>query len=149
MKDIFGFEQTIKSEGGVASSEFAAIAIGDMRSSTQGLIQSVSINYGMSVETVVQIGDPTINWVPGRPIGSINVGKLVGSGGFFEGVRNANCGKITPLSVNLNGGNCGFSGRGTINFSGGIVESLSVSITSAQMTISETVSIRAANMTAS
>jgi hypothetical protein len=103
----------------------------------------------MSVETVVQIGDPTIHWVPGRPVGQINIGKLVGDGGFFQGVRSANCGKITPLSIALNGGSCGYSARGNINFAGGIVESLSLNLSSAAMTLSEQIGIRCSSLSAS
>lgn len=149
MKDIFGFESTVKQEGGIASAEFAAINIGGIKSSTQGLVQSVAINYGMSVETVAEIGNPTIYWVPGRPVGQISVGKLVGSGGFFQGVRDAKCGKITPIALTLDGGNCGYSARGTINFAGGIVESLAVNLSSTAMTLSEQIGIRCSSMTAS
>lgn len=149
MKDIFGFESTVQSEGGIASSEFAGITIGNLRSSQQGLIQSFTANYGMAVETVVQMGSPTIHWVPGRPVGSVTVGKLVGANGFFDGVRDANCGKITPLSITVNGGHCGYNGRGVISFSNGIVESLSLSASAANMTMSEQIQIRCAAMRAS
>lgn len=145
MQDIFNYNRTSKSAGQVASSEFAVISMGGK----QSLVQSVTVQYGQQVTPLTQIGDVNIYFMAGRAQGSVTCAKLVGAGGFLAGWRGSDCGKITPMSVNLAGGRCGFSGSGSLTFDGGILESVTITLSSEQLQISESAQIRIASMSAS
>ena len=144
--DIFGYSDTTRKLGQVASSEFASVRIGD--GEKNALIQDVQINYEHRIDEVVQVGSSEIYWLPGRPSGTINVSKLVGAGGFFKGWK-GECGAIDILEVGLQNGRCQFKGGGGVKFAGGLVQSLSTRLSSQQQTITESAVIRASGMTAS
>lgn len=144
MQDIFNYNRTSRSAGQVASSEFAVVSMGGR----QSLVQQVSVQYGQQITPISQIGDVNIYLLPGRAQGTVNCTKLVGSGGFLAGWRNRECGKITPMSVNMAGSRCGFTGRGSLSFDGGIIENVQITLSSEQLQISESVTIRIASMSA-
>lgn len=145
MRDFLGYERNARSDGQVASSEFAIVSIGGR----QSLVQNIGIQYGQTIETVTQVGDPNLYWMPGRAQGSVNCTKLVGANGFLSGWRGTECGKITPMSVSVAGGKCGFSGNGNLTFDGGIIESVNINLSSSTLQISESVNIRVASLSAS
>lgn len=145
MQDIFNYNRSSKSAGQVASSEFAVISMGGK----QSLVQSVTVNYGQMVTPITQVGDVNIYFMAGRAQGSVNCAKLVGAGGFLSGWRGAECGKITPMSVNLSGSRCGFVGKGSLTFDGGILESVTITLSAEQLQISESATIKIASMSAS
>ena len=142
MADLFGYNRSGAALGQVASSEFAAVNIGGKLA----LVQSAEVSYSQQVDEVKAVGDSNVYWLPGRPTGSINVSKLVGTGGFFSGWGQGQCGQINALSVNLVGGNCGFSGGGSLSFTGAVVETFSLSMNSQNQTISETANIKVATI---
>lgn len=145
MIDVFGYERNARSSGQVASSEFAVISVGGK----QSLVQSVNVSYQQQLEQVGQIGDSNVYWLPGRPMGNLSCSKLVGAGGFLSGWRGSQCGKITPLSITVDGGKCGFTGRGNLQFDGGIIQSFNIALSAQQLQISETVNIQIASLSAS
>lgn len=145
MQDIFNYNRTSKSSGQVASSEFAVISMGGK----QSLVQSVAVSYGQMIQPVTQIGDVNIYLMAGRAQGSVNCTKLVAGGGFLSGWAGKECGKITPMSVNMAGGRCGFSGKGSLSFDGGILESVNITLSAEQLQISESATIKIASMSAS
>jgi len=144
MIDIFGHNRTARSAGEIASSEFAAISVGGQNA----LVQNFQANYTQQVDQIFEVGDTNIHFVPGRASGTINVTKLVGSGGFFSIWRGNTCGRITPVSVRVDGGKCGFTGSARLNFDGGIIQSFSLSMNAQQLQIAESASILVASMSA-
>lgn len=145
MQDIFNYNRTSKSAGQVASSEFAVISMGGK----QSLVQQVQVQYGQQITPITQIGDVNIYLMAGRAQGTVNCTKLVGSGGFLAGWRNRDCGRITPMSVSMAGSRCGFSGRGSLSFDGGILASVNITLSAEQLQISESATIQIASMSAS
>lgn len=146
MADIFGYSDNVGSAADVASADFASIQIG---SGKDALVQNCQVTYGQTIEEVTQVGSTSIFWMPGRAKGSISVASLVGSGGFFEGFRDRECGRIDSGEVTVDGGKCGFTGSGSLVFEGGIVESLSATLTSQTQTIAQNVTMRIAELKAS
>ena len=144
MQDIFNYNRTSKSSGQVASSEFAVISMGGK----QSLVQSVTVSYGQQIQPITQIGDVNIYLMAGRAQGSVNATKLVGGGGFLSGWAGRECGKITPMSVNMSGGRCGFTGKGSLSFDGGVLESVNITLSAEQLQISESATIKIASMSA-
>lgn len=145
MQDIFNYNRTSKAAGQVASSEFAVISMGGK----QSLVQSVNVQYGQQVNPITQVGDVNIYYMAGRAQGTVSCSKLVGGGGFLSGWRSTDCGKITPMSVSLSGSRCGFSGKGSLTFDGGILQSVNITMSSEQLQISESAQIMIASMSAS
>ena len=142
MADIFGYDKPAKSSGQVASADFALVSVG----SKNALVQSVEASYTQKIEEVTQVGDTQIYWLPGKPSGAVSISKLVGSGGFLSGWSLSDCGKISSANVKVNGGRCGFTGSGTLSFSGGVVETVSIRLGSQQQTIAETINMRVASL---
>lgn len=153
MADVFSYQNNIKTDGQVASADYARIAIsaGGQRNS---LVQSVEVNYQQQIEEVTQVGDTQIYWLPGRPQGRIGIQSLVGSAGFFKDWK-APCGKIDMATISIEGqtqggkngaAQCGFQGKGSLFFSGAIVERLSANLNTGRQTISHGADIRVASM---
>lgn len=145
MADFFGHNRTIKSSNQLASSEYARISVG----SRVDLAQSVTANYSQQIRPIFEIGAPSIFFVAGHAQGSVNVGRLVGSGGFFSNFNARNCGRVQPVSISGGGGGvCTGGGGGTISFDGGMIETVSLTITAGQIEMTEGVNIRVASMNA-
>lgn len=143
MQDIFGYNRTARSEGQIASSEFAVITVGRV----QTLVQSVQVNYGQEIRTLFVVGDPNAYWVPGQAMGNVDVSALVGPSGFFGAWKGTKCGSIKPISITAGRGTCGFStGDSTIRFDGGMIERVSLNIQQGQLEMVQTVSIKVATL---
>lgn len=142
MADLFGYEKPALSSGQVASADFALVSLG----SKNALVQSCDASYTQKIEEITQVGDTQIYWLPGRPSGQLSISKLVGSGGFFAGWSLGNCGKIDSAKIHVQGGRCGFTGGGTISFSGGVVETVQMRLGTQQQTIAETLQVKVASM---
>lgn len=147
MKDVFSYDNNIKTSGQIASADFARVSVkaGGGRNS---LVQSVDVQYRQQIEEVTQVGSTQIYWLPGRPQGSISIGSLVGSEGFFTDWK-APCGRIDTASISVEGGRCDFGGSGSLFFSGAIVESLTANITTGRQTITQGAQVRTAGMRSS
>lgn len=142
MADLFGYSRTGNAIGQVASAEYASVNVGGKLA----LVQDVNVTYQQQIDEVKAVGDSNVYWIPGRPSGSINVTKLVGTGGFFSGWTAGQCGEISSLSVNLTGGQCGFSGSGNLSFSGAVAESFSLTMNAQNHTVSESAQIKVATI---
>jgi hypothetical protein len=143
-RDVFNYENNIKTEGQVASADFARIAI-SRNNTPNALVQSVEVQYRQAIEEVTQVGDTQIYWLPGRPQGTIGIQSLVGADGFFNDWK-GECGKIDTASIKLRDGQCQFKGSGTITFKGGVVESLTANLSTGRQTIAQGANIRVAHM---
>ena len=143
--DFFGHNRIIKSANQLASSEYARISVGGR----VDLAQNVTANYGQQIRPLFEIGAPSVLFVTGHAQGTVSVGRLVGNGGFFSNINATNCGRITPVSINSgSGGPCVGSGGGSVNFDGGIIESVSLQISAGQIEMTEGIVIRVASMNA-
>jgi hypothetical protein len=105
MADFFGHNRTIRSSNQLASSEYARITVG----SRVDLAQSVAANYAQQIRPIFEIGAPSIFFVSGHAQGTVNVGRLVGAGGFFSNFNAQNCGRIQPVSISGGGGGAMYS----------------------------------------
>lgn len=147
MKDILGYERTIKSAN-LASSEFAAITVGS-NSTKEALVQSITFNYSQQIGEIVQVGDVNIYLIPGRPSGSCSISKLVGDGGFFAGFKDGECGVISGVNVSVESGQCGYVGGGSLSFTNGLIQSLSTTIAAGTLQIGSDISIRLVSLLSS
>lgn len=146
MTDFFGYNKEVKSGDQLASSEFALLTVGTQ----QSLVQSVQASYGQQIRPLFEVGSPSIYWVGGHSEGQISVSRLVGVNGFLRGLRNvgANCGRVTPVTIQLSGGGaCFANASGGLTFDGAILENVSFNLNSGQIEIVEGFTVRVANMT--
>lgn len=143
--DIFSYQNNVSQGASIASSEFAQISM--TNKAENALIQNFRANYGQQIEEVLQVGSPTIHWLPGRPSGSIDMGELVGSNGFFQSWQ-GQCGVIKTATVNMQqSGTCSVKkSSGSLRFEGGIIESLGLDLSVGRQTISQTARARVASM---
>jgi hypothetical protein len=140
-QDFFGYNRTVGSSNQLSSSEFAALTVG----SRVMLCQNVTATYQQDVRPMYEVGNPSIFFVPGHASGTLQFGRLAGEGGFFKGIRDTNCGKVTPVAINSQGSAC-FTGSGALNFDGAIVQSVSLTMNSGDVTINESVNLQIASM---
>ena len=142
MKDFFGNKRPVLTTGQIASSEFAVIKVGN--NSREALVQSLNVSYNRQVETITEVGSTAIHWVPGRSSGTFTISKLVGNE-FFENWE-TECGIIESLSVNVTGGNCGFTGGGAVSFTGGVLVNVGFSLSAQSLQITQNATVNFASM---
>ena len=147
MRDVFSYDNNIKTQGQVASSDYARVSV-KQGGGRNALVQSVDVSYRQQIEEITQVGSTQIYWLPGRPSGNISISSLVGSEGFFADWK-APCGKLDTASINVEGGNCDFTGQGSLFFKGAVVESLTANLSTGRQTITQGAQVRVANMRAS
>lgn len=140
--DFFGYNREIGSTNQLSSSEFAALTVGNK----VNLCQNVSATYQQEVRPIYEVGNPSIFFVSGHASGNVTFGRLAGEGSFFSNIRNNTCGQIAPVSINSEGSAC-FAGSGALNFSGAVINNVSLTINAAQVEINEQVSMVVASMT--
>ena len=139
--DFFGYNREIGATNQISSSEYAALTVG----SKVNLCQSVNTAYQQEVRPVYEVGNPAVYFINGHASGTIGFGRLAGAGGFFQSLRNTKCGNITPVSINSQGSAC-FAGSGTLNFSGAVLQQVSLTMNTGQIEISESAHIKVASM---
>lgn len=140
-QDFFGYNRTVGSSNQLSSSEFAALTVG----SRVMLCQSVNATYQQEVRPIYEVGNPSIFFVPGHASGTINFSRLASEGGFFAQLRENNCGQVTPVSINSSGGAC-FAGSGNLSFSGAVINSVSLTMNSGAVEITEQANLLVASM---
>lgn len=142
MPDIFSYDNPVRMEGALATADFAFVYLDGQRLS---LLQNFTMDYRHQVQEIAEIGNPNIFWIPGRPSGAVQIGKLVGDGGIFSNFKVA-CGRVGQISIDVTGKNCGYQGQGSASFSAGIIESISFSVNTGQLTMAESASLRVTNL---
>ena len=146
-QDILGYRRDVKPNGQIYSSEFATISMGGRMS----LVQSVQATYGQTITPKFEVGSPTLYWLTGQPMGQVEIGRLVGQGGFmsaFGSIENS-CGTLLGLKIGLDGtGGCtaAQSGGAGLSFDGGVVASLTFSFSAGALEVTEGASIQVASM---
>lgn len=140
-QDFFGYNRTVGSSNQLSSSEYAALTVGGRVM----LCQGVDASYRQEIRPIYEVGNPSIYFVPGHAAGSLDFRRLAGEGSFFSQLRDNNCGQITPVSINSSGSAC-FTGSGNLNFSGAIIESVSLTINTGAIEITESARLVIASM---
>ena len=141
-KSIFQTNRQTRSRAQIASSEYALVTIG----SRTELGQSVTGSYNRQIQTIFEIGSPSIMWLAGHEQGQLSFQRLVGSRGFFSGWEGDECGEIRPVSIGLSGGPCVAAASGGLRFGGTMIEGLNFSMSAGTLEITEGVSLKVASM---
>lgn len=141
MQDFFGINRTVGSSNQLSSSEYATLTVGGV----VNLCQNVNTNYQQEVRPLYEVGNPSIYFIPGHASGTVSFSRLAGEGNFFANLRDTQCGQISPVSINSTGGGC-FTGSGALNFSGAILQSVSLTISTGAIEITEQANILVASM---
>jgi hypothetical protein len=142
VQTFFGTRRETRSRAQLASSEYALVTIG--RRSELG--QSVQGSYTRQIQTIFEIGTPTVTWLAGHESGQLNFQRLVGKNGFFDGWQGDECGVITPVAIGLGGGPCVAAASGGLRFDGAMIESLNWTLSAGTLEITEGVALRVASM---
>lgn len=140
-QDFFGYNRTVGTSNQLSSSEFASLTVG----SRVMLCQSVQASYQQEIKPIYEIGNPSIFFVPGHASGSVTFSRLAGEGGFFSALRGTQCGQISPVSINSEGGAC-FASSGNLNFDGAVIRSVSLTMNTGAIEITEQAEILVASM---
>lgn len=140
-QDFFGYSRTVGSSNQLSSSEYAALTVGGRVM----LCQSVNATYQQEVRPLYEVGNPSIFFVPGHASGTLGFSRLAGEGSFFSQLRNNNCGQINPVSINSTGSAC-FTGSGNLNFAGAVIRSVSLSMNTGAIEITEQADLIVASM---
>jgi hypothetical protein len=141
MSSIFGTTRTNSASGALASSEFAKVTLGGVTT----LGQDVQGTYTRQIQTLFELGNPNIYWLGGHEQGTFNFSSLVGKAGFFASLPSSSCGEISPVSVDLLGGQCSAAGGG-LTVSDAVIENVNWRMAAGTLEISEGVSLRFATL---
>jgi hypothetical protein len=148
-EDFLGYDRTTQSKE-ILSADFATIAFGDEKAK---LVQSVNGSYGHRVEPRFEAGSSTLYWVNGQPSGQVQMGRLVGTKGWFNDFRDSNaaCALFQPITVRLDAeNNCDYDiEHGTIKMEDVILENINFSYSAGQLDISEQIQLRVSKMSTS
>jgi hypothetical protein len=142
--EVFGASRTVNPIGQIRGSEFAKVYMG----SIVALAQSFQAQYGRQSKPIMSIGDPNIYFVPGQAQGTVTLGRLLGADGLLSLLNAglATCGTIQNLQLTVGGGRCLVAPSQTLNFGGGILETVSVGLSSGAPEIMENYSMRISSM---
>jgi hypothetical protein len=140
-QDFFGYNRTVGSSNQLSSSEHATLTVGDSVS----LCQSVNATYQQEIKPIYEVGNPSIFFVPGHASGTLSFARLAGDGGFFKNLKNKQCGKVDTVSINSENGTC-FASSGTLSFDGAIIRSVSLTMNTGAIEITEQAEIVVASM---
>lgn len=142
--EIFGASRTVNPIGQVRGSEFAKVYMGAI----VALAQTFNVQYGRPTKPVMSIGDPNIYFVPGQGQGNVTLSRLLGAEGMLSLINDgiANCGTIQNLQMSVGGGRCLVAASQTLNFGGGILESVSIGMQSSQPEIVESYQMKISSL---
>jgi hypothetical protein len=145
-KDFLSYERQTKSKE-IFSSDFATVSFGDEKAR---LVQSVQGNYGHRVEPRYEAGSSALYWVNGQPSGTVNINRLVGTKGWFAGLRDANiaCALFKPITVKLDGdGNCDLTAEeDTIKMEDVILQNVAFNFSAGGLDVTESLSFQVSKM---
>ncbi len=122
MPDIFGKETKYKSTTFVTSENLKLTVSSGGNVQEEYLVQNISLQYNQPVNRLFEIGTSNIYFAPGRPLGSFQIGRIIGKypitaifGNFGEGIwstdnRQDGAGTITLSSSIGNNVNYTLSG---------------------------------------
>ncbi len=100
MIEFFGHERDTKPSGQILTADYAALLINN---SQMSLIQTCSLTYQRTVSQHFEAGSPNVYFTMGRPTGSLQGSRFVGSE-VFAGLQNADtCGELAGVSLALQG----------------------------------------------
>lgn len=143
MANFFGQNRKVQAAKQFASPEYAIITV----SGASGkLIQSAQGEFGRRVDSIPVVGDPNVYWAFGNSEGSLNIGRYVGCGGFFEGWGGSKCGIIETMSVTAGAGDDCVCGAGGVVFSSGAVLKVGFQLAAGETTIQESITIKIGDM---
>lgn len=147
MADVFGYTRQVK-ENELISSDFASIDLGNGR---LGVCQSVQGSYNHKVDTIFETGSNALYFVNGRPMGAIQVARMVGKEGFLSSILSGApaCGSLTKITVSLDGDGdqCAVSGSSAMKFDGCKIQTYGFQFGTNSMTLSENASFICASLT--
>jgi len=147
MQDILGYNREVRPNGAIISAEFATISLG----SRMSLVQEVQGTYGQTVVPKFETGSPTLYFLTGQPMGSLNLSRLVGRGGFFRafGSLRDSCARLIPINIGLDGtGGCTqVTDRGAgLQISGAVVQTMSFGFGAGALEVQEGATLQFANL---
>lgn len=145
MADFFGSEKVVKSNDQIITGEFCSLSI----NRDVALLQSASATYSRQIMPMFEAGTSTTYYISGNSEGNIQATAAVGPTGFFKnfGDINGQCGTVNKLAFTLRkSGNCAVGGTGSLSFTNGLVENVSIQLQAGFTAVTNSVSIRVASM---
>jgi hypothetical protein len=132
------------------SSEVATVTLAN---GTTRLVQNCQASYSQTVDVKYEIGSSDIYFVTGQPKGDLQIGRLVGTQGFFADLGNSNaCGTLTSIGIGLDGqGGCVAITQNNPNgllFAGAVPYMVGIQITAGSLEVRDSVALVVARMSA-
>lgn len=142
--DFFGSNKTVKANDQIVTGELCSLSIGGK----VALLQSASASYGRQIQPMFEAGSTTTYYISGNSEGTIEANAAVGKSGFFKNFGSlGNCGKIDKLGFTLgSGGACSVSAGGSLSFTNGLVESVSIQLQAGFTAVTNAMRIRVGSM---
>lgn len=147
MKDFYGYDRNVHENGAVMSSEVATISFGT--GGNKRLVQNVNATYNQTATPRYELGSSDLYWNTGHPLGQVNIGRLVGRGGYLSDLtRGEGCGKVASITLGLDGqGGCVTAAAGrSLIFNGAVPVSIGINVGAGSLEVAENLSWQVAKM---
>lgn len=142
--DFFGSNKTVKANDQIVTGELCSLSMGGR----VALLQNATASYGRQIMPMFEAGTTTTYYISGNSEGSIEATAAVGKSGFFKNFNSiGNCGKVDKLGFSLgSSGGCAVSASGSLNFTNGLVENVSITLTAGFTAVTNAIRIRVGSM---
>jgi len=153
MADIFGKETKFRPANFVTADAMILIISGGGRSAAEYLVQQVSIQFNQPLNRVYEIGSANVYFAPGRPVGTVQLGRIVGAQSITALLGEAGSGVWTTdgnvnshmLTFFKRGGNVGAYHLSYI-ITGAVVDGYSSQTDANSLLVQETASLQFAGL---
>lgn len=160
MPDIFGKSQTFRATNIVTADEMALI-VGtgaDQLAGGEFLVQNVAIQYNQPLNRIFEIGTSYVYFAPGRSIGSVQIGRIIGrksltailgptgQGPWTTNLASGSAGSRTLTFRNRGGGLAGGGLPIAFIITGAVVDGYAVATDANGLLVQENVSIQYASL---
>ncbi len=77
MADIFGKDQKYAATN-ILTADIMRLKVGDLATGAEYLVQNVQIQYNQPINRIFEIGSSNVYFAPGRSVGSLQIGRIIG-----------------------------------------------------------------------
>lgn len=135
-QDIFGYDKGNQSYGGVTGPSFVKVMVGGKQ---LNFAQSVTLNYGRTVQPVYEIGSGSVWMQPGPAQGTLNINRVVGDGVFNYGQWPDGPCKTVDITISGDGSDCGGGNFGSVKCKQCMPANVGVTIQAGGVTVTDQV----------
>lgn len=152
-QDVYGKTQDYGNSR-ILTADVMLLSIGSLGTPAQYLIQNINLQYNQPVNRVFEVGSSLVFFAPGRSIGSLQIGRIVGTGSIVDVVGKTGTGIWTTdpdqehsiLLQSVGGGLGGFTQVVKWQITGAVIEGYGVATDANGLLVQESIQMQFASL---